>query len=265
MSPHRPFQAPDLASPEHRRLIGGVLCFKEIESTNAYLLRHAPELPDGVIAVTELQTAGRGRLGRRWTAPRGAGVLVSVLVREPVLTPLRSLGAAVGAVAAVESIRSVTDCDAAIRWPNDVTINGRKVAGVLAEVASPPGNGLAVVIGVGINCLQQRGHFEGDLREKATSLEIESSRPVDRHAVARALVSAMDKWLADAPHRGFAERLNANWRGACRDAGSHVTLRQGEALFAGVVQEIDADAALVVRLDDGGERRFEPETTTRAW
>lgn len=262
---HRPFRPDDFPIHAFARLTGGVVCLEEIDSTNAFLAGAARAGGDGQIAIAESQTAGRGRFGRRWTAPRGAGVLMSVLVREPADSALRKLGGAVGAVAAIEAIRSLTDSAPSIRWPNDVTIAGAKVAGVLAEVVALSATQIGVIIGVGVNCLQQRAHFPDDLREKATSLEIESTAAIDRHAVGAALATHLDRWLAATRQADFAVRLLANWRAACRDIGSRVTLRQNGRTFAGVIDRIEGDAALIVRLDDGGERRFEPETTTRIW
>ncbi len=137
--------------------------FDSVDSTNRYLLDEARSgAPEGVVAVAEHQSAGRGRLGRRWEAPAGANLLMSVLLR-PVLPPdHRHLAAAVVALAGADAVTAVTGLEPGVKWPNDLLApDGRKFAGVLAEadlgVAAPPfaggpgGPGPPIVVGIGIN------------------------------------------------------------------------------------------------------------------
>jgi BirA family transcriptional regulator, biotin operon repressor / biotin---[acetyl-CoA-carboxylase] ligase len=131
--------------------------------------------PEGAVAVAEEQTEGRGRLGRTWHAPAGTSVLVSVLLRpavEPPRLPELSLVAG-GAVA--EAIAQVTGIDPAIKFPNDVLVGGKKVAGILAE--SSEGR---VVLGVGVNVNQTVDELPRDTQTEPTSLRIEAGEPIDR-------------------------------------------------------------------------------------
>src|SRR5262245_2034057 len=157
---HRPLCASDFPPPgELRRLGRAVHCFANIDSTNAFLLSHAAELPDGTLAVAEHQTAGRGRLRRVWSAPRGSSVLLSVLLHESADSGLLREASLLACVATCNAVESDAGIIAAVRWPNDVTVAGRKLAGVLAESTPLPDGRRALVIGIGLNCLQQRGHF----------------------------------------------------------------------------------------------------------
>ncbi len=272
----RPLTSADLlpAGPL-RRLGRQVFVHDALDSTNAFLLRAAATAGDGALAWAESQTAGRGRLGRRWEAPRGSSVLLSVLLDEPSDSPLLIRGGLLAAVAACEAVEQATHCTAGIRWPNDVLVHGRKLGGVLVEScnwgprssASRPSVGdRAVVIGIGLNCYQQRGHFSPEIASHATSLELESRQPVLRQAVAASLVACLDARLSQiaTPATGWPE-LHAAWRARCMDMGTRVALQHDARTFHGTALEVTADGDLLVQLDEGGRRTFAPASTTRAW
>ncbi len=265
-TPHRPLTADDLlARGPLRRLGRRVFMHDSVDSTNQFLLEHAGEVGDGALASAEFQTAGRGRLGRRWEAPRGSSVLLSVLLREPPDTPLLSLGALLAAVAACGAIEDTTDCSPGVRWPNDLMCCGRKLGGVLAEAcALSATTERAVVIGVGINGLQQRGHFRSALAQTATSLECECTQPLNRAALAAALVARLDRWLVLCREQpaGWSQ-MRAAWRARCDDVGTRVTLEHDGRAFRGTALEISDLGDLVVQLDEGGRRHFAAATTTR--
>src|SRR3954447_782246 len=151
--------------------------------------------PEGAVAVAEEQTEGRGRLGRSWQAPAGTSVLVSVLLRppvEPARLPELSLVAG-GAVA--EAIADVTAIDPTIKFPNDVLISGKKVAGILAE--SSEGR---VVLGIGVNVNQTAAELPGETDTPPTSLLLETGGPVDRARLLAAILlrleRAYDRWIS---------------------------------------------------------------------
>jgi len=249
-----------------RRLRSDPILLDEVDSTNRYLL--ASDLPDGTIASAEFQTAGRGRRNRRWTAPRGSSLLISVRLHEPTDSPLLWSGGLLAALAACEAIEATTPCAPAVSWPNDVTIGGRKVAGVLVESTPLPAAGgpaqRAVVIGVGLNCLQHRGHFDPELAETATSLDLESARAVERGAVGRALLAALDQWICRAGKgpEGLAGAVTA-WRERSDDFGRRAQLVENDRTYSGTIVALGERGELVVQLDAGGRRAFEPATTTR--
>jgi len=152
-----------------------------------------PDDPEGAIAVADEQTEGRGRLGRSWHAPAGTSVLVSVLLRprvESARLPELSLLAG-GAVA--EAISEVTGLDPAIKFPNDVLLGGKKVAGILAE--SSDGR---VVLGIGVNANQTAAQLPADAQMEPTSLRLEHGEAIDRAALLAAILvrveRAYDAW-----------------------------------------------------------------------
>ncbi|MBU0616288.1 MAG: biotin--[acetyl-CoA-carboxylase] ligase, partial [Planctomycetes bacterium] len=240
---HGPLTVTDLfpAGPLHR-LGRRVDLFPELDSTNAYLLRHAADLGDGTVAAAEFQTTGRGRQGRRWLAPRGSSILLSVLLIEPAGSPRFTHAASLAATATAEAVEAGTACRPALRWPNDLVVAGKKLGGVLAESTPLPSAGQprrALVIGIGLNCLQQPGHFQPELANNATSLEIECPQPVDRRDLARRLVQRLDARLSD--QRATNDDwhwLHEAWAARCDDFGARVTLEENSRRYTGTVLEI---------------------------
>ncbi|HET7744486.1 MAG TPA: biotin--[acetyl-CoA-carboxylase] ligase [Gaiellaceae bacterium] len=162
----------------------------ECESTQALLL--GLDLPEGAAAATDHQTGGRGRLRRRWEAPPGSSLLVSVLLRPPGERDVPELSL-VAAVAAAEAVELATGLSAQIKWPNDVMLNRRKVAGILSELADG-----TVVVGVGVNVNQTRDELPAEATTPAGSLRTLTGREHDRAALLGSLLGrlelAYDSW-----------------------------------------------------------------------
>jgi BirA family biotin operon repressor/biotin-[acetyl-CoA-carboxylase] ligase len=184
--------APDAVQPLLKGRFGKLYRYAEQCPSTQRLV--ADDDAEGAIAVAEEQTEGRGRLGRSWHAPARTSVLVSVLLRpavEPAGLPELSLVAG-GAVA--EAIADVTGIEPAIKFPNDVLIGGRKVAGILAE--SSEGR---VVLGIGVNVNQTQAQLPPNTVTEATSLRIETGAPVDRAQLLAAILlrleRAYDAWV----------------------------------------------------------------------
>ena len=265
---HRPLTQNDLFPNGPLTRLGGIAkLFAELDSTNAHLLANASTLPDGAVAHAEYQTGGRGRQGRLWVAPRGSSILLSILLIEPEGSRLIEHAAMVAAVGAAQAIEDETSCAPALRWPNDLIAGGRKLAGVLAEsspLAGDPRQRRALVVGVGVNCFQQPGHFAGELADIATSLEIECPEPVDRAGLAAALLRRLDHAF-DVNNRNEARwsEQRREWTSRCEDLGTRVRLIENAREFTGVVLDLADNGELLVQLDDGGRRPFSPATTTR--
>lgn len=184
--------APDAVQPLLEGRFGRIYRYAELCLSTQRLL--ADDDAEGTVAVAEEQSEGRGRLGRRWHAPARTGVLVSVLLRpavDPAALPELSLVAG-GAVA--EAIADVTGIEPAIKFPNDVLVGGRKVAGILAE--SSEGR---VVLGIGVNVNQTGAQLPANTEGEPTSLRIETGASVDRAqllaAILRHLERAYDAWV----------------------------------------------------------------------
>lgn len=219
-------------------------------STNADLAS-ATGLPHGRVLVTEEQIAGRGRSGRDWFCPPGAGLMFSVLLRLPQVPPERYgwTGALLG-LATVRSLRSF-DVVARLKWPNDVLIEGRKCAGILGEVA-----GAALVIGTGINVSLVATELP---RADATSLWLSGAGAgaLDRGALLAGILDQfgglLDRWVA-AGGDVDVSGLRAEYRQVCSTIGSRVRLQlPGGAEVLAAAADVAADGSLIVA--DGAGRR----------
>jgi BirA family transcriptional regulator, biotin operon repressor / biotin---[acetyl-CoA-carboxylase] ligase len=191
--------APDAVKPLLRGRFGSVYRYTESCPSTQRLLEEGDA--EGTVAVTEEQTEGRGRLGRSWRAPAGSSVLVSILLRPPVDSarlPELSLVAG-GAVA--EAIIEVAGVEPTIKFPNDVLVGKKKVAGILAE--SSEGR---VVLGIGVNVNQTEGQLPADARMEPTSLRIEAGFEFDRAQLLAAILArleqAYDTWLTGSAASG---------------------------------------------------------------
>jgi len=185
--------APDAVQPRLSGRFGSVYRYAELTPSTQRMLQ--ADDPEGAVAVAEEQSEGRGRLGRSWHAPAGTSILVSILLRpaiDPPRLPELSLVAG-GAVA--EAIAETTGLDPAIKFPNDVLLGDKKVAGVLAE--SSEGR---VVLGIGVNANQTADQLTGDAAIEPTSLRLATGREIDRGELLAAILlhveRAYDAWVA---------------------------------------------------------------------
>jgi BirA family transcriptional regulator, biotin operon repressor / biotin---[acetyl-CoA-carboxylase] ligase len=231
--------------------LGGALVHLDVVgSTNDHARALAVAgAPHGTVVTAERQTAGRGRQGRTWTAPPGRALTVSMLVRAPTgrFEPL-PLAAALAVSEACEAAAPVR---CAIKWPNDVWIDGRKLAGILIEAR--PQEGWAVV-GIGLNVETVADEFPADLRETATSLRVASSAPVSRDAVLDLLLARLAEWVG---RLDDTAAIAAAFRE--RDAlhGERIAWTVGGERYSGEARGIDDDGALVVFTSEGERVRLD--------
>jgi BirA family biotin operon repressor/biotin-[acetyl-CoA-carboxylase] ligase len=218
--------------------------YRELDSTNAHLMAAARGgAEDGLVVVAEHQTAGRGRLDRRWEAPPGSSLLVSVLLRHPGSADSSLVVMAAG-LALTEAVETVAGVTPGLKWPNDLVVADRKLAGLLAE-----SSGDALVVGVGCNVNWET--FPPELAAAATACNLETGSAVDGDA------------LLDAYLDAFALNLDAldavleTYRAQLTTLGRRVRVEQlSGAMTVGTAVDVNARGALVVRDDAGAEHRF---------
>ncbi len=202
---------------------------------------------DGVTVVAELQTSGRGRMGRTWTSPAGRNLTVSVGLRPAIAAEdawQLGLAAALAMHAAAAGVGSVT-----LKWPNDlVAPDGAKVAGLLVEVASDGDRLRHAVIGCGINVNWAPETMPAELAGAATSLSALAGREIDRVALLRDLLVAMEAEL-DAVEGGRSPL--DRYRTACATIGARVAVETPTGRVDGLAVDLDGHGALVVRVEDG--------------
>jgi len=256
-----PFDADRIRSRLHPTRVGvEVRVFEELNSTNQYVLSEAPG-EDGLVVLAERQSRGRGRHGRTWDCPRGAGILCTVEIIDTTNqfdAPLLSL---VVPAVLCEAVVDATGVRCEIKWPNDLITGGRKLGGVLIEARSSGMGCVQYAIGFGINCLQQPSHFDETLRDRATSLDIESSAAIDRTDVLVRILGLLDRALTRRLPL-CADDVCHRWKQHALALGGRVVLVHDDRRYTGHVVDIDPTAALVVQLDQGGRRLFPAAATT---
>ena len=194
---------------------------------------------DRTVVVADQQLAGRGRRGRTWRAPAGTSLLASIVVRPRLPQSLLSTLSLTTAVAVAEALRRVAKVDARLKWPNDVLVAGRKVAGILLESRMSGGASVVTIIGVGINLGQRE--FPPDLAEGATSIALETGQAPSRESVLAALLEEFDAWRARLEGEGFGPVREA-WRRLSDTLGRRVTVDT----VTGLAADLDTDGALLI-------------------
>jgi BirA family biotin operon repressor/biotin-[acetyl-CoA-carboxylase] ligase len=241
------------AGPRLRRLGTPLLFFSSVGSTNDVAgVLAATGNSEGAVVIADAQTAGRGRRGHTWFSPAGSGLYVSV-----VLAPNRArkfpdravaLLTLTAGVALAEAVERVTGLKADIKWPNDLLIGRRKLAGILAEGVSRPGTAasmMSIVLGYGLNVSSSA--YPRELNDRVTSLESELGRVVDRAALCAETIASIAQRYDDLLDARFDAILDA-WRArAPGSRGARVWWDSPTGPQSGVTEGIDDMGALLVR------------------
>ena len=238
------------------RLIGRPLeVLGEVASTNDLVMAAGRAgAPEGLAVLADRQTAGRGRRGRAWASPAGVGLYTSVLLRPGRPLCPASLLTLVAGLAVAEAIQEVAGLDARLKWPNDILVGGRKVAGILCEMASLDASVSYVVLGIGINVNHGSRDLPVDLFPEATALSLSTGRTIPRGDLATALYNALDRWYA-AFCEGRTEAILALARQRSATLGRPVVVLAEDGEWRGLAVDLDDDGALLVQEDGGGPRR----------
>ncbi len=220
--------------------------FDTVDSTNTLCARLARSgAPEGTLVTAESQTKGRGRGGRSWYSPPGTSLYLSLLLRPDRGTAEAQRLTMVASVALAEVLRETCQVNALIKWPNDLFINGRKVAGILVEAESKGGSMDWMVLGIGLNVNTET--FPQELTHRATSLSRETGTTWCRTTLLIHLLLKMESlylnWL-----KGETEELFSKWRGMSYTLGRRVKTEQG---FTGYAEEVTPQGGLIIRGERG--------------
>jgi BirA family transcriptional regulator, biotin operon repressor / biotin---[acetyl-CoA-carboxylase] ligase len=236
-----------------------VFSFQSIDSTNTYARMLASRGEDeGAIVIAEEQTAGRGRLGRAWASRAGENLTFSLILRPTIPMEKISLLPLGIAVAVAQGIRQHTSLPVVCKWPNDLLLEGGKVAGILMESALGPQGLEHVVAGIGINVNQME--FPGPLLQRATSLALQTGTLVDRTALLRAVLESIEKEYVTYASGGLDTILPA-WLSIAPMVGKRITAALQGTIIAGTVLGVSADGGLQLRTDAGDLTLFAGDVT----
>jgi BirA family biotin operon repressor/biotin-[acetyl-CoA-carboxylase] ligase len=235
-----------------------IVVYNSTASTNDVAAEYAKDKNnDGLVIFAEEQTAGRGRAGNKWLSGHSQSILCSiVLLDSPLKAEFMSLTCA---VATAEAIGRPANSEAKIKWPNDILLAGKKVAGILLE-SKPSDTSNIYIIGIGINCHQTKDPFPPELQSTATSIDIEARTVCDRISLARRLLTSIDHWLEAAEKN--PKDVTDRWSELSVQLGHRVTLIYNGRKFNGNCIGIDPERGLILQLDTGGVRVFNAAQTT---
>jgi len=233
------------------RFIGQeISCYPSLPSTNDVAkIRARKGAKEGTVIVAEEQTAGRGRIKRRWLSPRGSIALSMILY--PRLAYLPSL-IMVASLAVAGSIEQVTNLKAQLKWPNDVLVNGKKVCGILVESGVRGGKVDYAVIGIGVNVNIRLSEYP-EITPFATSLSQELGREVSRREMIQSLLVQAEKLYLALP---AGDSVFSQWRNRLVTLGKKVQVSSGEATYEGTAESVAADGSLLLRQPDGSLLRI---------
>jgi BirA family biotin operon repressor/biotin-[acetyl-CoA-carboxylase] ligase len=225
--------------------------FEQTTSTNDVIEKLARDgVREGVVVFAESQTRGRGRLGRKWISPGRKGLWFSVLLR-PDLRPQETTQMTVASATALRrAIEAVTGLQLEIKWPNDILIRGKKVAGILTELSAELDRVRHVILGIGVDVNLSAGEFPAELRKLATSLRIETGRVISRAELATRILRELDADYARICGGGFA-KVADEWEAHCKTIGRDVAIQIGERRIRGRAESLDDDGALLLRTEHG--------------
>lgn len=224
----------------------------EIESTNSELLSNKQQFKkSGTVILAEKQSSGKGRKGRTWQSARGLNLTFSILLGRDAVDELNinhiNLAASLAVSAAIENLYQLKT---ELKWPNDVLINKKKVAGILAET-SIKGNVVdRIVIGIGINLNQYS--FQGDFNITPTSLKIETGLEIDRENVMAEILNIFEELIFElAIH---PKNILNDWRSKCKMIGDKITVTENDNIISGIFHDIDDNGYLLLKKNSEIER-----------
>ncbi len=239
------------------RVIGrDIRVFRETPSTNDLIGKFARDgVKEGIVVFAESQSKGRGRLGREWISPARKGLWFSILLRPDLRPQEATQLTVVSATALRRAIEGQTGLKVEIKWPNDILIRGKKVAGILTELYAELDRINYVILGVGVNVNLIPLDFPPDLRKIATSLRTELGKGLSRSELAVHILRELEQDYSRLRAGDFSA-LADEWEQHCTTIGHEITIRSGQRQIGGVAESLGEDGALLLRTEHGHLERI---------
>ncbi len=224
-----------------------VVSFESVGSTMDETFRLAMDgAPEGTVVCAETQSKGRGRLGRSWVSPKGKGLYFSILLRPKFAPSQMAQLTLMTAVALSEAVERAAGVKADIKWPNDLLVGNRKLAGILTELRAEMDQVKFVVVGIGIN-VNADAKF---LVPEATSLKIETGKTLGRVALLQEILRSFEAWYGRIERNGFAAVLD-QWKSRAGTLKRRVRVTDAAGVVEGIAFDLDTDGGLLIRQDSG--------------
>ncbi len=264
-------RAADLLDPDEirsllpTRIMGqpAITFFGETDSTNLQAKAMAAQgAAEGTVVVADTQTRGRGRRGRTWFSPPGQSIYASIILRPPMAPAQAPQITLMTAVALARTLIETAGLEATIKWPNDILIHGKKIAGILTEISTEMDQVDYVVVGLGINVHTPQEAMPDEIAQIATSVSIENGTRVTRTELLCALLQQFETCYRQLVQDGFIPIMD-QWRRMTDIIGQRVYVDVLNTRYTGVVQAVDDDGVLILKDDKGPIRRIFSGDVTR--
>ena len=227
--------------------------FPELKSTNTMAkkiaLHTAERIDEGRLIITERQSAGKGRLGREWFSPAG-GIWLSIILYPQLSPSYISRITLMTAVAVVQAIKTCTQIESQIKWPNDVLINEKKVCGILTEMSTELDIINWVVVGIGINANVDIRDFPKDIQKNTTSLKETSGKEISRVQLLQTFLQEFEKYYEKLKRKRFPSILK-EWKLYSHTLGRKIRVDMGEKIITGEAVDINEEGVLILKKEDG--------------
>lgn len=234
----------------------GIEYFKEIDSTNIKAKDLAEGgAPEGTVIIAEKQVMGRGRKGRTWLSPEGDGIYASLILRPAMAPSGAPKITLMTAVAVAEALLSLVQIKITIKWPNDIMVRGKKLAGILTEIATDMDAVNYIIVGLGLNVNTPLQNLSEELKDRATSIYIETGEPLSRTRLVRAYLEYFEKYYEMFKANNFTPIMN-RWKQLSNIIGQKITVDVIGRKHVGEVTDIDDEGVLILKDDEGGYQRI---------
>ncbi|GBD89874.1 bifunctional ligase/repressor BirA [bacterium BMS3Abin04] len=232
---------------------------EEISSTNSYLMSSDQKLQNGTLFLAEYQTNGKGRLDRIWTSQKNSNLTFSILLKDVnKLSEINLINLATS-LAIAQSIENLFQLNIEVKWPNDILIKRKKVAGILSESSIIGKRIDKIVVGIGINVNQTL--FTGKYLIQPTSLRIEKKRIINREKLLSELLNILEEALQLA--KDDPAKLLNDWRARCKMIGEIVKIESENVSKVGIFEDIDKNGSLILKVKDGHEKFYFGDVSLR--
>lgn len=258
-----PLNADEIQKQLKNKLIAKkIYAFGQLASTNDFAKRLAQTGEDeGCLVISDEQTKGRGRWGRRWESPPGKGLWFSLILRPKVSMEKAGVVSLLAGLSVAQAVEKITRLTPILKWPNDVLINSKKFCGVLIESEGESDKLSFLVLGIGINVNQSVLDFSDALQTHATSLRIESKVPINRIDLLVEVLQYLEKNYLGFKSGNFSNILN-EWKKRSPHLNKKVMVKQNKLELEGLFEDLDEDGRLLLRLANGEITKISEGETT---
>lgn len=233
-----------------------LIYFDSLDSTNIYAKKIASEdFKDGTVVIAEEQTSGRGRLGRQWVSPKGRGIWMTILLKPDIMPSEASKLTLVSAYAVCRALERY-GLAARIKWPNDIVVNGKKLCGILTEMSADIDEIKYVTVGIGINANLDVSDFGDEIASTATSIKIETGKPVSRKTVVGCVLNEFEYVYEAFIRNGSIEDFLEGYKTRSAVLGKDIRVIYKKEELLGKAVDISAEGHLVIKLEDGSTKEI---------